>query len=49
MSERAEPCRYNGLESGFQDTAGLVFQAAPSIFVIGVLVRGLRSRDPTTT
>lgn len=33
---------YSGLESGFQDTVGLIFQAAMLIAAIGVLVAGVR-------
>ena len=35
---------YAGLESGFQDVAGLAHQILLVVFVIGVLVAGLRSR-----
>jgi hypothetical protein len=40
---------YAGLESGFQDAVGVVFQAALLIFAIGVLAAGWRSRDQATT
>lgn len=39
---------YSGLESGFQDAAGIAFQLAVLVFVVGVLVTGLRSQGPMT-
>jgi hypothetical protein len=39
---------YAGLESGFQDAAGLVFQLVVLVFVVGLLVAGHGDRDPGT-
>jgi hypothetical protein len=37
---------YSGLESHFQDVIGLPFLLAVLVFAIGMLVTGVRSRDP---
>jgi hypothetical protein len=37
---------YSGLESGFQDIAGLAFQLVVLVFVVGVLATGVRRQDP---
>ena len=39
---------YAGLESGFQDAAGLAFQLVVVAFVIGLLVVGRRAMEPGT-
>ena len=37
---------YDGLESGFQDAVGIVFQLVVVIFIVGLLVVGRRAREP---
>jgi hypothetical protein len=37
---------YSGLESGFQDIAGLAFQLVVLAFVVGILATGVRRQDP---
>jgi small-conductance mechanosensitive channel len=39
---------YDGLESGFQDSAAIVFQLVVIVFVIGLLVVGRGAREPVT-
>jgi hypothetical protein len=36
---------YSGLESGFQDAAGIVFLVALVVFAVGLIVTGARRRD----
>jgi hypothetical protein len=36
---------YSGLESGFQDAAGIAFLVALAVFAVGLIVSGARRRD----
>jgi hypothetical protein len=37
---------YSGLESGFQDAAGIAFLVALVVFAVGLIVTGARRQDP---
>jgi hypothetical protein len=39
---------YAGLESGFQDAAGIAFQLIVLVFIVGLLVVARRAREPGT-
>jgi hypothetical protein len=39
---------YAGLESGFQDSVGIVFQLVVLVFIVGLLVVGRRAGRPAS-
>jgi hypothetical protein len=39
---------YEGLESGFQDAAGIALQLVILVFIVGLLVVSRRAREPGT-